>query len=93
MSGAPSQTRTALAFLAVPITLFGMFYVVLPIVGLREMAAQAPLGLAIFEHLWFGFFVGVGLLLYRRTEAHKPHAQGPTRGGRDLEKRRMPAHP
>ncbi|HZN93313.1 MAG TPA: DUF6789 family protein [Myxococcales bacterium] len=44
----------------------GMYYVVLPIVGLREMARSAPVGMAIFQHILFGVVLAAAFLPYQR---------------------------
>ena len=49
-----------------------MYYVVLPIVGLGEVARSAPLGMAIIGHVIFGLAVGVGFLPFQRTRPHAP---------------------
>ena len=43
-----------------------MIYIVLPIIGLGEMARTLPVGLSLVEHLVFGFFVALGFLPYQR---------------------------
>jgi hypothetical protein len=65
----------------------GMYYVVLPLVGLAEAAANTPVSMAIFVHVLFGFFMAVGFLPYQRPRPpERPMVQRPTRGGRDLER-------
>ncbi len=49
---------------------FGMYYVVLPIAGLSQMAQETPLGMAILTHLIFGLAVGIGFLPFQRTRQH-----------------------
>jgi hypothetical protein len=44
----------------------GMFHVVLPLLGLGGMVANAPVLIAIVEHVLFGLGVGVGFLPYQR---------------------------
>jgi hypothetical protein len=44
----------------------GMYYVLLPMVGLGEMARSSPVGMAILNHLLFGLGVGIGFLPYQR---------------------------
>lgn len=53
----------------------GMFYVVLPVVGLGEMARQAPVLSGIIYHVVFGLAVGVGFLPFqqRKHAAHTHH--------------------
>ena len=68
----------------------GMYYVVLPLIGMSAIARGAPLGPAIFLHIVFGLFVGLGFLPYQRRRlplgaAAETPAQRSTRGGRDLE--------
>ncbi|MEO6420823.1 MAG: hypothetical protein ABIP39_15530 [Polyangiaceae bacterium] len=46
----------------------GMYYVVLPIVGLGSMAHAQPVGAAIVEHVIFGVATALGFLPYQRTE-------------------------
>jgi hypothetical protein len=44
----------------------GMFWVVLPLAGLSEMAAAAPKSTGILYHLVFGLAVGLGFLPFQR---------------------------
>jgi hypothetical protein len=46
----------------------GMFYVVLPILGLGRMAHAVPAGAAIVQHLIFGVGTALGFLPYQREE-------------------------
>lgn len=46
----------------------GMFYLVLPIAGLMDVAAGVPVGMAVLEHLVFGLAVGVGFLPFQRPQ-------------------------
>jgi hypothetical protein len=46
----------------------GMFYVVLPWVGLGEMRHGAPLSRAILYHLFFGISVAIAYLAFQREE-------------------------
>jgi hypothetical protein len=66
----------------------GMYYVVLPLLGLGELAARVPPAMAAVSHAYFGLFVGLGFLPFqrppRRPRRDRP-VQRPTRGGRDLE--------
>jgi hypothetical protein len=56
----------------------GMYYIVLPIVGLGHLAAAVPIGPAIFEHLVFGLAVAIGFLPYqRRVLRRRPRRIGP----------------
>jgi hypothetical protein len=60
----------------------GMFYVVLPIVGLGDMARGAPIGSAILSHVFFGLALGATYLPMQRprtraTPAHRHHAGAP----------------
>jgi hypothetical protein len=60
-----------------------MFYVVLPLVGLGDMAASAPLAPVIVEHIAFGLAVAVGFLPYQRRIPHeiaRPRSYGRTTG-------------
>lgn len=50
----------------------GMFYVVLPLFGLSEIARSAPVGMAVLEHVLFGLAVGVGFLPFQRRRPHAP---------------------
>lgn len=43
----------------------GMFYAILPFVGLAEIANSMPLGAAIFEHVLFGLALAVGFLPFQ----------------------------
>jgi hypothetical protein len=45
---------------------FGMFYIVLPVVGLAEITKSVPVGAAILEHLVFGLAVAAGFLPFQR---------------------------
>jgi uncharacterized membrane protein YagU involved in acid resistance len=44
-----------------------MYYVVLPVAGLSQMAHETPVGMAILSHLIFGLVVAVSFLPYQRT--------------------------
>jgi hypothetical protein len=60
----------------------GMYYVLLPLIGLGKMAAGAPLGFAIIGHVIFGLAVAIGFLPWQR-EARTPAGMppmGPTLG-------------
>lgn len=46
-----------------------MYYVALPLVGLRELVRAAPIGMAVLEHVLFGLAVGLGFLPFQR---HRP---------------------
>jgi hypothetical protein len=48
----------------------GMFYIVLPIVGLSQMAKEEPIGMAIISHVIFGLAVAVGFLPFQHTRRH-----------------------
>lgn len=66
-----SKGLTVLASLAWGIVVWlGMFYVLLPMLGLGRMVAGAPPGSAILEHLMFGLGVGVGFLPFQ-IETHR----------------------
>jgi hypothetical protein len=58
---------------------FGMFYIVLPLVGLGEMARHAPPGIAIFQHVVFGLAVACAFLPFQHEAARFPFVH---RGGR-----------
>jgi hypothetical protein len=47
-----------------------MFYVVLPIAGVPEIAEGMPIGMAIFEHVLFGVVLAVAFLPYQRRIVH-----------------------
>jgi hypothetical protein len=55
----------------------GMYYVVLPLAGLGEMASASPVGLAVLNHLVFGLGVGLGFAPY---QPRIPHAGRLERG-------------
>ncbi|WP_394844205.1 hypothetical protein LZC95_45025 [Pendulispora brunnea] len=50
----------------------GMYYVVLPMVGLQQIAASVPVGMAIVEHVIFAVAVAVGFLPYQRLKMVLP---------------------
>jgi hypothetical protein len=52
-----------------------MFYAVLPIVGLAEMARMTTTGVALVTHLVFGLTLGVGFLPFQRRKP-APFARG-----------------
>jgi hypothetical protein len=52
----------------------GMYYVVLPIVGLGAMAASQPMLMAALLHVLFGLAVAFGFLPYQRTHIAHRHA-------------------
>jgi hypothetical protein len=65
-----SRLTTVLAGLAWGLVVWvGMFLLVLPMVGLRQMAHGVPVGAAIVQHLIFGVATALGFLPYQRTEA------------------------
>jgi hypothetical protein len=47
----------------------GMFYVVLPIVGMPEVAETMPVGMAVVEHVFFGIVVALAFLPFQRRRA------------------------
>jgi len=55
----------------------GMFYVVLPIVGLSNVARMMPVGVAVFEHVLFGLAVGFGFLPFQRERRIRPPVERP----------------
>jgi len=56
---------------------FVMYYVVLPLAGLEQMASQAPAGPSILLHVLFGLAVGIGFLPFQRP---RPELPGPITG-------------
>lgn len=50
----------------------GMYYVLLPLLGLSGLAASAPTGMAIIEHVLFGLGVGIGFLPFQRPRTAIP---------------------
>jgi hypothetical protein len=64
----------------------GMYYVVLPLVGLGEMARETPIGTAIVSHLVYGLAVGVGFLPFQqrkyitRPVERRPRGHAPVHG-------------
>jgi hypothetical protein len=44
----------------------GMFHVILPLVGLQNVASGTPIGLALLEHVIFGLSVAIGFFPYQR---------------------------
>jgi hypothetical protein len=62
-----SKTATLVASVAWGLVVWiGMYYVVLPLVGLAEMVRGAPVVSAIASHLVFGIAVGIGFLPFQR---------------------------
>jgi uncharacterized membrane protein YagU involved in acid resistance len=55
----------------------GMFYVVLPALGLGAMVDEVPVAYAIFEHVLFGFLVGLAFLPFQRR--HEVEERAPIR--------------
>lgn len=57
----------------------GMYYVVLPIIGLSEMARAAPVAEAIVGHVIFGVAVALGFLPFQRRIARpfRPRLERP----------------
>ena len=51
-----------------------MYYVVLPLAGLPQIAASMPVGNAIFEHVLFGVSVGIAFLPF---QPHEPGRLAP----------------
>ncbi|MDB4953042.1 MAG: hypothetical protein JWO36_611 [Myxococcales bacterium] len=54
----------------------GMFYVVLPLVGMGQVAQTVPVGVAVFEHVLFGVALALGFLPFQEPR------HGRARGGR-----------
>jgi len=50
----------------------GMYYVVLPLVGLAEVARSVPVAMAIVSHVAFGLVVGLVFVPFQRTRPHAP---------------------
>jgi hypothetical protein len=48
----------------------GMYYVVLPLVGLGDMVRATPVGMAVLSHLVFGLGVGLGFAPYQPRVPH-----------------------
>jgi hypothetical protein len=46
----------------------GMFYVVMPLVGIGHVARDAPIGMAVLEHVIFGLSVSLAFLPYQQTK-------------------------
>jgi hypothetical protein len=60
----------------------GMFYVVLPLVGLPQMANEAPIGRTIVYHLFFGIAVGAAFAGFQHHFVRgqkRPVGRGPGR--------------
>jgi hypothetical protein len=64
--GASRGATVALGAVWGVVVWLGMFYAVLPLVGLAELARAAPVGMAVFEHVLFGLAVGLGFLPFQR---------------------------
>lgn len=52
----------------------GMFYIVLPIAGLPQVARSEPIAMAIISHVIFGLSVAIGFLPFQHP---RPHAAPP----------------
>ena len=52
----------------------GMFYVVLPLVGLADMARESPVSTAVIYHVFFGIALGAGFLPFQRRK-HATHGR------------------
>lgn len=52
----------------------GMYYVVLPLAGMGEMARSQPVAGAVIMHVVFGLAVGVAFLPFQRTHTVEPPA-------------------
>ena len=64
-----SKPMTLLASLAFGIAVWlGMYYVVLPLAGLGDMARGSPISSAIMTHVVFGLGLGVGFLPFQRRK-------------------------
>jgi hypothetical protein len=46
----------------------GMYYVVLPVVGLASLARSVPIGMAVANHVLFGVLVGLAFLPFQITK-------------------------
>lgn len=65
-----SKPMTLLASLAFGIVVWlGMYYVVLPLAGLGDMARGSPISSAIMTHVVFGLGLGVGFLPFQRRKS------------------------
>jgi hypothetical protein len=52
----------------------GMYYVVLPILGLGAMAAAVPVPFAVTTHVIFGLALAFGFMPFQETHPHGRHA-------------------
>ncbi len=50
-----------------------MFYIVLPLVGLRDVVRTTAVMAALLEHMLFGIALGLGFLPYQRPEVRAGH--------------------
>ncbi len=67
--------RTVIAGLGLGVVSWlGMFYVVLPLLGLRDTARAIPIGTAIFEHVLFGVATALAFLLFQREHRYRSAA-------------------
>lgn len=48
-----------------------MFHIVLPAIGLGDMARAAPVRSAVFEHVLFGLTLGIGFLPFQHTRGRR----------------------
>jgi hypothetical protein len=48
-----------------------MYYLVLPLAGMSEMARSTPIGMAIVSHVLFGLSVALGFLPFQREIRHE----------------------
>lgn len=68
-----SGTATVLVGLAWGVVvLIGMYYVVLPLAELRQLAASTPVARAVTQHLLFGFSVALAFLGFRNEQTRSP---------------------
>ncbi len=59
------------------VTWIGMYYIVLPLVGMGDVAMSVPIAPAIVSHMIFGIAVALGFLPYQR---HEPRLRRPKVG-------------
>jgi hypothetical protein len=67
-----SRAATVIAGVAWGIVVWaGMYFVVLPAVGLGAMAASAPRALSLIQHMIFGAGVGVGFMAFQQPHTER----------------------
>jgi hypothetical protein len=53
----------------------GMYYVLLPLVGMGQVAVSTPIGMAVLTHVLFGAMLGIGFIPFQREVPYDRQAR------------------